>query len=418
LFTHRDETARIDQARIETEKRALQYFLDNANPETGLVRDWALNFSPTPEGDRVASIAATGFGLAVIANASTRGLLKPEFARDYALKALTFCRDHVPRRRGWFLHFIDWRTGARLLDSEYSTVDTAWLIAGALYAARVLEDPAVRAVAHRLYADLDFQDMLTDGGRHPRKQTLSMAYKDGEGYTAAQWDMYAEQKLLLILGLGHPVHPLKRANWAAFDRRVSVLPDGRKVMGLDGALFLHQYSELFIDFRAFEDGFLNYHDNSVTVTHWHRGLMTREARQFKTLGAGFWGFSAGRSPNGYAVWSALHFSGTVCIGCTVASVMFWPEVVLSDMYKWMNGPYRDRIWGRYGFVDSLNIDQNWFAQRVLGITVGPAYLALANLRETTSIWREFMDIPEIRLGLNRARGPAAPLAEASNTESR
>ena len=401
--------ARRAEIRAEVERSALRYFLEQAHPQTGMVRDWAENFSDTPANNRVGSIAATGFGFVVVANAARRGWVDRDFARAYVLKTLRFCRQSVARHKGWFLHFVDWETGERAINSEYSTIDTALLLAGALYAARVLEDPSADRLAHELYREMDFPDMLTDGGQKPRKLTLSRALWPGQPHTDGQWDMYAEHMILLLMGLGSPTHPLPREAWLAWDRSRKTLPNGKSVMGLEGTLFLHQYSQLFIDFQNYDDGFPNYHANSRVATEWHRELMSKDQR-FKTLREGFWGFSAGQSPKGYEAWDPTHYAGTVCIGCTVGSAMLWPEVVLDDLVRWRHGPYAGQIWGRYGFTDSIDLDQKWFSSKVLGITVGPGYMAMANLSPETSIWRDFMQMPEIQVGLARARGPEVPLA--------
>ncbi len=81
--------------------------------------------------------------------------------------------------------------------------------------------------------------------------------------------------------------------------------------------------------------------------------------------------------------------------------MYLPEEVFSDAASWAHGPYGDKIWGKYGFVDSLDIDQNWFADAVIGITVGPAFLSIANLDPNTSIWKDFMTIPEVKNAISR-----------------
>ncbi|MBX3021184.1 MAG: hypothetical protein KF799_05850 [Bdellovibrionales bacterium] len=398
------------ELKADLEERTLQYFLDHAHPKTGMVRDKAENFKSTPDSNRVSSIAATGFGLAVIANASIRGLVTKEYAREYAIKTLRFTRDHVGRYKGWMFHFVDWETGEQRYRSEYSTIDTALFMGGALYAAQVLGDKEVKSLAYQLYNDLDFHDMLTDGGKKPKKKTLSMAYwNDGTGYRTDQWDMYAEQMLLLLLGLGHPSRPLPVDTWLAFDRSLRSLPNGEQVMGFNGALFLHQYSQLFVDFRGFRDGYENYHSNSILMSQWHRELMRREPTH-ASLAAGFWGFSAGEAPNGtYKVFDASRYEGIVCIGCTAASVMFMPEVML-DMIAWRSGPYADKVWGRYGFTDSVDIGNNWFSPTVLGITLGPEYMALANTNPQTSIWRDFMQVPEIKTALEKASKVVRPLA--------
>lgn len=392
-------TASLRATAVEIQKHALQYFLDNSNPTTGQVLDKACNFSAScPEASHVASIAATGFGLAVIANASTRGWVTEKFAARYARKTIAFAVKHILRRRGWFIHFYDWQSGARVWNSEYSTIDTAIFLAGALYASEVLHDPQITAMTFEIYRAADFWDMMTNGGTLPNKRTLSMAYFDKTGYTAAQWDMYAEEMILLVLGLGHPTHPLPPEIWRAFHR------DRAKngLMGATEPLFVHQYSQLFIDFRSFSDGYKNYFENSRLVSLYQRHLRD-EIAVSRTLRAGFWGFSAGWSPSGYQVSSPFQHGATVCIGCSIASSMFLPNRVLSDVNGWLRGPYAKRIWGRYGFTDSINIDRAWFSNVVLAITVGPEYLSLANLDSSHSVWKNFMTIPEIKNGLARAR---------------
>ncbi len=147
------------------ETRSLHYFLDNAHPITGLVRDRVHNFqSGNNSYDyRMASIAATGFGLAIVANAAERRLLPRSVALAQVERTLQFAKQHLFRYRGWFHHFVDWETGERSGKSEVSTVDTAFFIAGALYAAQILQAPTITNLAHELYQDLDFIDMMTDG---------------------------------------------------------------------------------------------------------------------------------------------------------------------------------------------------------------------------------------------------------------
>lgn len=376
------------QSRVESS--ALLYFLENAHPQSGLVRDRAPNFKPADPNNNVASIAATGFGLAVIANAGIRGMLPLAEAKDRVLRTLLFVRDHVPRRRGWFLHFVNWETGAREWECEYSTIDTALFLGGALYASEVLQSPQISQLAYELYRDTDFFDAMTDGGTLPEKRTLSMGYIEESGYIPWQWNMYGEQKLLLILGLGHPENPLPVETWLAWNRRG---------MGLGEALFVHQYSEAFLDFRDLDDGFENYFANGRAITEIHRE---------KSI-AGFWGFSAGDSPSGYRVWSAENYSTTVCIGCAVASVTFNPTEIWKDLEGWYNGPLQAQIWGRYGFTDSIDLSQNWFGPDVLGITVGPAYMAAANTEPATSIWNALMNVKEIKFAFARIGRPLSKI---------
>jgi hypothetical protein len=395
-------TARAGSLQPEIELRALSYFLENAHPVSGLVLDSAPGFGVTPPSDRMASLAATGFGLAVLANAAKRSVLPRSEAYDQIERTLRFVRDRVPRRNGWFAHFVDWETGQRYTWSEFSTIDTALFLAGALYAGAVFPDSPAAAIAHELYRDVDFFDMLTDGGAKPEKLTLSMGY--AEGYIATQWSMPAEQKILLLLGLGHPDHPLPAKAWLAWNRTALTLPDGTQLMGAGMPLFVHQYSELFVDFREFHDSFGNYFENGCRATRFNRA-----SGEGQTFRQGFWGISAAQTFDGYAGMGPLDQGvTTACLGCAIGSAMFDSAGVLADAERWRAGPYGDKIWGRYGFVDGLDLDHSWFSPDTLGITVGPEFLSLADSNQATSVWTDFQGIPEIRNALERAAHAAQP----------
>lgn len=383
----------------EIERTSLQYFLDHAHPRTGLIRDKASNFKDTPASNRVSSIAATGFGLAVLANAAKRGLLDRRTAEERILKALLFARDHVPRRNGWFLHWVDWETGERAWKSEFSPIDTALFIAGALYASQIFPGGQVQAITQELYQEMDFSDYLTDGGRKPHKRTMSLSYSVEKGYEPYQWNIYAEQKILLILGLGHPTRPISTDVWHAWLRYHSPRAILTGIMGYNMPIFIHQYSSAFIDFRQLKDGHPNYHHNSYRASLLHRDL--RAKAKTLTMSKGFWGLSAGEDPEGYRVYGPSDYKGTVCIGCALASAMFLPGEVMWDATQWKRGEYGQKIWGRYGFSDSIDLDRNWFSQTVIGITVGPAFMSLANMQPDTSIWADFMEVDAIQRALKR-----------------
>jgi hypothetical protein len=402
------------QRRIE--QAALLYFRENTHPTTGLVRTDANNFTGSPDGatNGRASIAATGYGLAVMTNAAERGLVPVPEARAYAERVLRFAVDHKKAMtyHGWWLHFIDWETGARVEQSEFSTIDTVWFLAGALYAGAVFKDSPVAALADQLLADIDFQDMLTDGGAQPKKLTLTLSYTPEKGYSRSQWDQYAEDLLLLILGLGHPTHPLPAATWDAWTRQKQTLPDGQSLIGLDRALFIHQYDFQFLDLRGKKDGYADYYDNAVRANAYNRAVCLADPAH-RTFRQGFWGLSACSAPGGkYEVNTPLHHDGTACLGAAVAAATYDPDTVLGDVRRWLSGPYGGRIWGRYGLADSVNFDDpaaEWVAPGVHAITVGPEFLAFAGQSPETAIGPIFNEITVVKRGLaiafSKSRAP-------------
>jgi hypothetical protein len=221
------------------------------------------------------------------------------------------------------------------------------------------------------------------------------------GYLKSQWDKYAEQMMLLFLGLGHPSRPLSPATWLAWRRPSLKLTDGLVLIGPDLPLFAHQYTQVFIDLRDFDDKRGNYHENSRLATLRDRAFC-HEANDSDTFRAGFWGLSASDSPDGYGAFNLYKHNGTVCPACAGASSIFSSPLVLADMEKWATGPYSHRIWGKYGFIDSLNLDRGWFDEDVIGITVGTLYLALADLQGGESPWAVFRRYAPIQKALELA----------------
>lgn len=381
----------------ELKARALRYFVDHTNPKNGLVRDRAVNhkLEPRRKSDyQMASIAATGFGYAILTHAAGTGRLDPKATEAQIYRGLKFALEKIPHYKGWFFHFIDWETGARFAGSEISTVDTAWFLAGALYAGQIWGG-RVAELARQLYERVDFIAMMTHDGALPNKRTLSMGWLPESGYLPYQWDSYAEHLLLLLLGLGHPKRPLPTAAWTAWSR-----PKMNEREASDLPLFIHQYSHWFVDFRNRQDRFGNYFLVSQRATHRDR-LFCAEQKNSATYRAGFWGLSASGSAEGYFAFSPLQHNGTVCPSCAVGSYFLDQALVIEDVRRWINGPYGPRLWGEYGLSDSVNLDRGWFDTDVIGITVAGVYFAVVNGQDG-SFWKVFEQISPLSRGLVRA----------------
>ncbi|PYV14819.1 MAG: hypothetical protein DMG21_17050 [Acidobacteria bacterium] len=148
--------------------RAFQYFVEQADPGTGLVRDRARTTGAAVSGasQHVASIAATGFGLTALSIGAEHGWISRQDARSRVLVTLRFFADRAPSEHGWFYHFMDMRTGARAWKSELSSIDTALLVAGVLTAGQYFSnDREIRSLSNAIYRRVDFQWML-NGDRY------------------------------------------------------------------------------------------------------------------------------------------------------------------------------------------------------------------------------------------------------------
>ena len=108
------------------------YYLHETNPDNGLVRDKTDPTAPV-------SIAAVGMALATIPVVVERGVLFRDFAAEITLKRLRFLlagpqgpEADATGYKGFFYHFLDIETGRRVWNCELSTIDSAFLFAGAL----------------------------------------------------------------------------------------------------------------------------------------------------------------------------------------------------------------------------------------------------------------------------------------------
>jgi hypothetical protein len=108
-------SAQDDQFLEDLEKANFQFFWEQADPETGLVKD-RCNVR-TEDKSTVASIAATGFGLTALCIGQQRGYVSFADARERVRLTLRWLWNNMPHHRGFFSHWANIKTGERIWDS-------------------------------------------------------------------------------------------------------------------------------------------------------------------------------------------------------------------------------------------------------------------------------------------------------------
>ena len=390
-FTKGDE-AFLD----EVQRKAFLYFQEQADPVTGLTKDRAGNFGG---GDRrIASMAATGFGLTALTIGEGRGWITRKEAYRRALTTLRWLRSRQTHEHGWFHHFVDAATGAPAPGAEVSSIDTALLLAGALTAGKHFAGTEVDRLAREIYERVDFPWMMTDGGAKPGSLTLSMGWTP-KGFIASRWDAYSEHQILYILGLGSPTHPLPAASWRAWKR-----PTAGPLTQASGPLFTHQYSQLWLDLRGWRDGGQDYFANSVEAALAHRDAAIKSQQRYKTYGPDCWGLTACDGPGGYKAYGAYPGApvqdGTIAPAAAGGSMAHTPELSLAAL-RYMKERYGDLLWGRYGFADAFNAEGPWRSPDAVGIDQGAILLAVENARNG-GVWRTFMGTDHARRAFDKA----------------
>jgi hypothetical protein len=383
-----------DEALLNTiGKQSFQYFRECVNTGNGLVQDRCPNSGFAGNGYAPATTAGVGFGLAALASGAERGWIDREEAAARALRTLRFFSERMESVHGFYYHFIDMETGRRVWDCELSSIDSALFLAGALTAAAYFGDKEITALANRLYERTDWR-WMANGGKH-----LSMGWKPESGFLPYTWDTYNESLVMYILALGSPTYPLRPESWTAI-ARPWVTYKGHRFIHCP-PLFTHQFSHIFLDFRGKSDGLADYFENSRQATLANRKFCLNNADRYKTYGPDSWGLTASIGPDGYKAYGTLaEHDGTVAPAAALSSVVFTPELSLSAARNWYHN-HRARLWGRYGFADSYNLDRNFVAQDAYAINQGPTLLMIENYRSGL-VWKSFMSLPQVQRGLRAA----------------
>jgi hypothetical protein len=379
----------------EVEQTAFHFFWEQAGPQTGLVKD-RCNVRGEDKTE-VASIAATGFGLTALCIGEKRGWVSPYEARERVLTTLRFLWRKLTNHRGFFFHYADVNTGARLWDSEVSSIDTAILLCGVLTCRQHFMHEEVRRLALDIFNRVEWDWLAED------TPLLSLGWMPEVGFLPYRWRDYSELMMMYLLGMGASRYPLKADTWTAW-RRLTFDYDGLRYIGSFAPLFVHQYSQAWFDFRGKRDQYANYFQNSTAATEAHRLFCIGLRKQFPDYNDDLWGITASDSRKGYVVWGGPPaigpIDGTVVPSAAGGSLAFLPHDTLRVLRN-IRVLYGDQTWSKYGFVNAFNPLTKWFDPDVIGIDTGITMLMAENLR-TGFVWDTFMKNPEARRGMELA----------------
>jgi hypothetical protein len=396
-----------DQFLDELERSSFLFFWEQANPQTGLIKD-RCNVRINDTGV-VASIASTGFGLTAICIAEKRGFISHQDARLRVIATLVFLWRKLPTHRGFFYHFANINTGERIWDSEVSSVDTALLLCGILTCRQHFQDRDIVDLARAIFDRVDWTWLSEDTTLLPHGWTPET------GFLPYKWDYYSELMMIYLLGMGSSSHPLRPEAWLAW-KRTTFEYDGLRYIGSFAPLFVHQYSQAWFDFRRKRDKYADYFQNSAIATDVHRRFCVELGRNFPDYSDDLWGITASDSAKGYVIWGGPPamgpIDGTVVPAAPGGSLPFLPEATIRVL-KNIRSHY-PQAWTRYGFVDAFNPLKKWYDTDIVGIDTGITMLMAENAR-TAFVWETFMKNPEAQRGMANAgfksHSPAVPPAQ-------
>lgn len=421
------EPSLSDEDLAQLEHDTFKYFTNEMNPENGLVPDSTRQNSPS-------SIAAVGFALTAYPIGVERNYLTRADAINRSLIMLRFFHDGAQGKgpdaigyKGFYYHFLNMKTGKREWKSEVSTIDTTYLLAGALTAAMYFdretkEEREIRKLAEALYLRADWQ------WAQNRALTVSHGWRPERGFIKYRWTGYSEALVLYILALASPTFPLSPASYRAWTRTY----EWKKLYGHEfvyaGPLFIHQLSHLWIDFREIQDDYMSdkgidYFENSRRAVYVQQAYAMLNPKGFLGYDRFCWGITASDGPgpavrriNGRTRRFHDYIArgipngpddGTLAPWAVAGSLPFAPEVVLPSLRR-INQNYPD-LTSKYGFKCSYNPTftsgkrkaKGWVSQGYYGLDQGPIVMMIENYRSGLT-WRLMRKCPHIVNGLRRA----------------
>jgi len=421
------------------ERRTFDWFWETSNASNGLTPDRTPN---TP----FASIAAVGFALTAYPIGVERGYVTRAQAAARTLATLRFFwqspqngdSTNTTGRWGFYYHFLDMNTGFRYRTVELSTIDTALLLAGILFAQQYYDQSTaaeveIRALADSLYRRVEWSRF------HLQHPLITMAWHPERGFGQARYEGYDEAMLLYVLALGSPTHPSDPGAWAAFTSTYTWADYYGQPHVTFAPMFGHQYSHLWIDFRGIHDAYMrekgiDYFENSRRATIAQRAYATENPGRWRDYSADVWGLTAsdgprdttltyqGESRRFHSYWARgatqgdVRDDGTISSTAAGGSIPFAPDITVATLVH-TRERYGADLFTRYGFVDAFNpslqdpamrtrngrviAGKGWFDDNHLGIDQGPIIGMIANFR-SGFVWETMKSSPYIVRGLCRA----------------
>lgn len=396
--------------------RTSKYFLDAAEPNSGMARERVNIDGIYPENDmNVVTSGGTGFGVMAIIAGIERGFITREEGYSRIKKIVGFLKT-ADRFHGAWSHWIYGETGKvkpfGTKDNGADIVETAYLMQGLLAARQYFstgssEENKLATDIDSLWREVEW-NWFTKGGEDGIFWHWSPDYG---------WDMnfkvegYNECLILYILAASSPTYAVSanayHKGWARsgainttsgkYGYVLTLKHNGAEEYG--GPLFWSHYSYLGLDPRELKDKYANYWEENTNHTLINWKWCSLNPVKYAGYSENCWGLTASYSVNFYAAHcpGEKNDLGVISPTAALSSFPYTPEESM-DALKHFYYVLGNKIWGEYGFYDAFSEQYNWYPQKYLAIDQGPVVIMIENYR-TGLFWDLFMSCEEINRGL-------------------
>lgn len=398
-----DKFPRISDDELLTlvQQQTFKYFYDFAHPASGMARE------RNTSGDVVTN-GGSGFGIMALIVGAERNFISKQQAVERMDKIVSFLEE-ADRFHGAWSHWINGNTGNVVpfsaKDNGGDLVETSFLVQGLITFRQYLQptDTVGNDLINRI-TDL-YYDVEWDWYRKNNEEVLYWHWSPN-----FNWEMnfplygYYEQQITYFLAAASPTHGIPKSVYTnGFARNGNIVRNDTyfniplKLGGLFPLFWVH-YSYLGLD-PHFSDDYANYWEQNVNASLINQAHCIANPRNYVGYSDACWGLTSSDNQNGYSAHSPANDLGVITPTAALSSFPYTPAESMKAL-KFFYYTLGDRLWGQYGFYDSFNLTQAWFADSYLAIDQGPIIVMIENHR-TGLLWNLFMSAPEVQEGFTK-----------------
>lgn len=408
------ESTLSDEALLTAvQERTFQYFWEGAEPHSGLARERFHLDEPELDAHVVTS-GGTGFGIMALLVGIERNFISEEEGLS-RMEQITGFLEQAERFHGAWSHWIDGRTGKALPFSEKDDggdlVETAYLVQGLLCARQYFRKGSARARALADRIDALWRGVEWSWYQQDGQPVLYWHWSPTHGWAMNfALEGYNECLITYVLAAASPTYPIPaeayhegwarggeiRGSTAAYGHSLDLKHNGATEYG--GPLFWAHYSYLGLDPRKLQDAYAHYwtHNRNQTLINYQ--WCVDNPGGYPNYGPDCWGLTASYSTNFYDAHRPGHDTGVISPTAALSSFPYTPEESMRAL-RYFYGK-KEQLWGKFGFFDAFDEQENWYPQRYLAIDQGPIVVMIENHRSGL-LWDLFMSCPELQAGLTR-----------------
>jgi hypothetical protein len=385
------------------QKQTFKYFWDFGHPTSGMARE------RNTSGD-VVTAGGSGFGIMAIVTGVSRSFVTRADGLARMQKIVSFLKT-AQTFHGAFPHWMNGVTGVVVPfsteDDGADLVETAYLMEGLLTARQYFNSTDAAETTLRTDINTLWNNVEWDWFRQSGQNTLYWHWSPDYGWSTGQqvsgWD---EAMITYVMAASSTTHAIPKIVYDNGWALNGAIKNGATYYSVQlplgpadgGPLFFAHYSFMGINPNNLKDAYASYDVQNKAHAMINYNYCVANPNNNIGYSANCWGLTASDIENGgYTASSPTNDVGVIAPTAAIASLPYTPTQSLQAL-RFFYYKLGDKLWGQYGFYDSFDLNDAWFASSDLAIDEGPIINMIENYRSGL-LWNLFMSCPEVKTGM-------------------